>query len=82
MVIGFVNALAILIFAAQLPELNPATERGGLARVSDDGSGFGDYLWFSAFAEDWQDSVANGVHPVAMAIGLDIRNVGDMGDLF
>ena len=28
-VIGFVNALAILIFAAQLPELNPATERVG-----------------------------------------------------
>ena len=28
-VIGFVNALAILIFAAQLPELNPMTERVG-----------------------------------------------------
>lgn len=78
-VTGFVNALAILIFLAQLPELIDASwvvyamTAGGLAII---------YLF----------PYLNKVIPsplvcilvmtaIAIVLGLDIRTVGDMGDL-
>jgi SulP family sulfate permease len=78
-VTGFVNALAILIFMAQLPELTDVTwvvyamVAGGLAII---------YLF--PYINKTIPSplicivVLTGL---AMLLGLDIRTVGDMGDL-
>ncbi|MGD9385800.1 MAG: SulP family inorganic anion transporter, partial [Thioalkalispiraceae bacterium] len=82
-VTGFVNALAILIFLAQLPELNPATvgvtwhvyamTAGGLAII---------YL-FPYLTKTIPSPLVTIVVLTALAIflDLDIRSVGDMGEL-
>ncbi|MEP3299432.1 MAG: SulP family inorganic anion transporter [Pseudoruegeria sp.] len=80
---GFVNALAILIFLAQLPEMNLANEgvtiltwimiAGGLAII---------YLFpyiTTAIPSPLVTIVV--LTALAMMLGLDVRTVGDMGDL-
>ena len=76
---GFVNALAILIFMAQLPELTNvswhvyAMTAAGLAII---------YLFPYATKAVPSPLVAIVVlTAVAIALGLDIRTVGDMGQL-
>jgi SulP family sulfate permease len=78
-VTGFVNALAILIFMAQLPELTNvgwqvyAMTAAGLAIIY----GF-PYLSKAIPSPLVTIVVLTGV---SMALGLDIRTVGDMGEL-
>lgn len=85
-VIGFVNALAILIFAAQLPELNPATERVGLTVYLMTAAGLGIIYLFPLIPKIGKIIPSPlvcivGLTIVTLYLGLDIRNVGDMGDL-
>lgn len=85
-VIGFVNALAILIFAAQLPELNPATERVGLTVYMMTAAGLAIIYLFPLIPKIGRLVPSPlicivGLTAVALYMGLDIRNVGDMGDL-
>jgi sulfate permease, SulP family len=78
-VTGFVNALAILIFLAQLPELTNVTwhvyamTAGGLAII---------YL-FPYLTKTVPSPLVTIVllTAIAMVLNLDIRTVGDMGDL-
>lgn len=78
-VTGFVNALAILIFMAQLPELTDVTwhvyamAAGGLAII---------YL-FPYITKSVPSPLVTIVvlTAIAMIFGLDIRTVGDMGAL-
>ncbi|MEL6448911.1 MAG: SulP family inorganic anion transporter [Pseudomonadota bacterium] len=81
-VTGFVNALAILIFMAQLPELTGVTwpvyamTAGGLAII---------YLFpqvpvVGRLVPSPLVCIV-GLTALALAIGLDIRTVGDMGEL-
>ena len=76
---GFVNALAILIFLAQLPELTNvswvvyAMTAGGLAIIY----GF-PYITRAVPSPLVTILVLTGV---SLALGLDIRSVGDMGQL-
>jgi SulP family sulfate permease len=78
-VTGFVNALAILIFMAQLPELTNVTwhvyamTAGGLAIIY----GF-PYITRTIPSPLVTIVVLTGL---AMALNLDIRTVGDMGEL-
>ena len=78
-VTGFVNALAILIFLAQLPELTNVTwhvyamTAGGLAIIY-----LFPYLTRSIPSPLVTIVVLTGL---AMFLNLDIRTVGDMGDL-
>ncbi len=78
-VTGFVNALAILIFMAQLPELTNVTwvvyamVAGGLAII---------YLFPYVTRAVPSPLVAIAVlSALAITLGLDIRTVGDMGQL-
>lgn len=81
-VTGFVNALAILIFMAQLPELTNVTwhvyamTAAGLAIIY----GF-PYLPVIGKAVPSPLVCIVGLTIVAVSIGLDIRTVGDMGQL-
>lgn len=78
---GFVNALAILIFMAQLPELDPRTVSwityllvaSGLAII---------YL-FPLLTRAIPSPLVTIIVLTALAysLGLDVRTVGDMGDL-
>ncbi len=76
---GFVNALAILIFVAQLPELTDvswvvyAMTAAGLAII------YGLPLLTKAIPSPLVTIIVLTV--VAMALDLDIRTVGDMGQL-
>ncbi|MBX9873124.1 MAG: SulP family inorganic anion transporter [Burkholderiaceae bacterium] len=78
-VTGFVNALAILIFLAQLPELTNVTwhvyamTAAGLAIIY----GF-PYITKAVPSPLVTIVVLTGV---SLALGLDIRTVGDMGEL-
>ena len=82
-VTGFVNALAILIFMAQLPELNPQTDgvtwhvyamtAAGLAII------YGLPYLTKAVPSPLVTIVVLTI--VCVALGLDIRTVGDMGEL-
>lgn len=82
-VTGFVNALAILIFMAQLPELNPSTvgvtwhvyamTAAGLAII------YGLPYLTKAVPSPLVTIVV--LTAVSIALGLDIRTVGDMGEL-
>ena len=82
-VTGFVNALAILIFLAQLPELNPATAgvtwhvyamtAAGLAII------YGLPYLTKAVPSPLVTIVVLTI--ASIALGLDIRTVGDMGEL-
>ncbi len=78
---GFVNALAILIFIAQLPELDPRSVTwmtyvlvaAGLAII------YGFPLLTKAIPSPLVTIVVLTV--VAVVLGLDVRTVGDMGEL-
>lgn len=82
-VTGFVNALAILIFLAQLPELNPQTigvtwhvyamTAAGLAII------YGLPYITKAIPSPLVTIVV--LTAVAMLMNMDIRTVGDMGEL-
>jgi SulP family sulfate permease len=82
-VTGFVNALAILIFMAQLPELNPQTlgvtwhvyamTAAGLVII------YGLPYLTKAVPSPLVTIVV--LTAVSIALGLDIRTVGDMGEL-
>lgn len=85
-VIGFVNALAILIFAAQLPELNPMTERVGMIVYIMTAAGLAIIYLFPLIPKIGRIVPSPlicivGLTAVAMYMNLDIRNVGSMGDL-
>lgn len=85
-VIGFVNALAILIFMAQLPELNPAMERVGLPVYAMTAAGLAIIYGFPLIPKIGKIIPSPlicivGLTAVALYMGLDIRNVGDMGEL-
>jgi sulfate permease, SulP family len=78
-VTGFVNALAILIFLAQLPR----TDQRHLARLRHDRRRPGDHLSVPLCHQG--DPLAAGDHRRADrardVLNLDIRTVGDMGEL-
>lgn len=85
-VIGFVNALAILIFMAQLPELNPAMDRVGLPVYLMTAAGLAIIYGFPLIPKIGKIIPSPlicivGLTAVALYMGLDIRNVGDMGEL-
>lgn len=85
-VIGFVNALAILIFMAQLPELNPATERVGMSVYMMTAAGLVIIYGFPYIPKIGKIIPSPlicivGLTAVAVYMGIDIRNVGDMGEL-
>ena len=81
-VTGFVNALAILIFMAQLPELTGVTwhvyamTAGGLGII------YG-FPWLPVVGRLIPSPLVCilALTAVALLLGLDIRTVGDMGDL-
>ena len=78
-VTGFVNALAILIFMAQLPELINVTWVVYAMTAAGLGIIYGlPYITKAVPSPLVCIVVLTGV---AMAMGLDIRTVGDMGDL-
>jgi sulfate permease, SulP family len=85
-VVGFVNALAILIFMAQLPELNPATERVTISVYIMTAAGLAIIYGFPHFPKIGKIIPSPlicivGLTAVALYMGIDIRNVGDMGEL-
>ena len=85
-VIGFVNALAILIFMAQLPELNPAMDRVGMPVYIITAAGLAIIYGFPLIPKIGKIIPSPlicivGLTAVALYMGLDIRNVGDMGEL-
>ncbi|WP_296402750.1 SulP family inorganic anion transporter [Psychrobacter sp.] len=85
-VIGFVNALAILIFMAQLPELNPAMERVGMTVYVMTAAGLAIIYGFPLIPKIGKIIPSPlicivGLTAIALYMGLDIRNVGDMGAL-
>jgi len=76
---GFVNALAILIFLAQLPEL---TNVSWVVYVMT-AAGLGIIYGFPYITKSIPSPLVTIVvlTAVAMALGMDIRTVGDMGKL-
>ena len=85
-VIGFVNALAILIFAAQLPELNPHTDKVGILVYIMTAAGLGIIYLFPLIPKIGKVIPSPlvcivGLTIITLYFGFDIRNVGDMGDL-
>lgn len=85
-VIGFVNALAILIFAAQLPELNPNTEGVTPVVYLITAAGLGIIYLFPLLPKIGKVIPSPlicivGLTIVSLYLGLDVRSVGDMGDL-
>jgi SulP family sulfate permease len=82
-VTGFVNALAILIFMAQLPELNPATVGVTLHVYAMTAAGLGIIYLFPYITKTIPSPLVTIVVLTIIAIVLDlpIRTVGDMGEL-
>ncbi len=82
-VTGFVNALAILIFMAQLPELNPSTPGVTWHVYAMTAAGLGIIYLFPYITKKIPSPLVTIVvlTGVAMYLGLDIRTVGDMGEL-
>ncbi len=78
---GFVNALAILIFLAQLPELDPRTVSWITFPLVAAGLGiiYGLPLLTKAIPSPLVTIVV--LTGLAIALGLDVRTVGDMGEL-
>jgi len=76
---GFVNALAILIFMAQLPELIGMTWQVYVMVVA----GLGIIYLFPYITKSIPSPLVAivGLTAVSMGLGLDIRTVGDMGQL-
>jgi sulfate permease, SulP family len=82
-VIGFVNALAILIFMAQLPELNPATPGVNWIVYAMTAGGLAIIYLFPYLTRAIPSPLVTIVCLTALAIALelDVRTVGDMGEL-
>lgn len=82
-VTGFVNALAILIFLAQLPELNPATAGVGWQVYAMTAAGLAIIYGLPLLTRAVPSPLVTIVALTAFSIGmgLDIRTVGDMGEL-
>lgn len=82
-VTGFVNALAILIFMAQLPELNPSTPGVTWHVYAMTAGGLGIIYLFPYISKKIPSPLVTIVvlTGIAMYLGLDIRTVGDMGEL-
>ncbi len=82
-VTGFVNALAILIFMAQLPELNPATDGVTWYVYVLTAAGLGIIYLFPYITKAIPSPLVTIVVLTAltMVMGIDVRTVGDMGDL-
>ena len=78
-VTGFVNALAILIFMAQLPELTGVTWRVYAMTAAGLGIIYGLPYLTTAVPSPLVAIVV--LTAVAIAFGIDIRTVGDMGEL-
>lgn len=80
---GFVNALAILIFLAQLPELNLANEGVSLLTYAMVAGGLAIIYLFPLITKAIPSPLVTIVvlTALAMALGLDVRTVGDMGEL-
>lgn len=76
---GFVNALAILIFMAQLPELTNVTWHVYAMTIA----GLGIIYLFPYITKEIPSPLVAIVvlTGLSLALGLDIRTVGDMGDL-
>jgi SulP family sulfate permease len=82
-VTGFVNALAILIFMAQLPELNPSTPGVGWQVYAMTAAGLAIIYGLPYLTKAIPSPLVTIVvlTGVSMYLGLDIRTVGDMGEL-
>ena len=82
-VTGFVNALAILIFMAQLPELNPATEGVTWHVYALTAAGLGIIYLFPYITKAIPSPLVTilVLTAVTLLLGIDVRTVGDMGDL-
>lgn len=82
-VTGFVNALAILIFMAQLPELNPQTVGVTWHVYAMTAAGLAIIYGFPYITRAIPSPLVTIVvlTAVSLALGLDIRTVGDMGEL-
>jgi SulP family sulfate permease len=82
-VTGFVNALAILIFMAQLPELNPNTLGVTWHVYAMAAAGLGIIYLFPYLTRAVPSPLVTIVvlTAIAMWLNLDIRTVGDMGEL-
>lgn len=82
-VTGFVNALAILIFMAQLPELNPATVGVTWHVYAMTAAGLGIIYLFPYITKAVPSPLVTIVVLTLIAIVLDLplRTVGDMGEL-
>jgi SulP family sulfate permease len=82
-VTGFVNALAILIFMAQLPELSPSTVGVTWHVYAMTAAGLGIIYLFPYITRAVPSPLVTIVvlTAVAMVLDLDIRTVGDMGEL-
>jgi sulfate permease, SulP family len=76
---GFVNALAILIFMAQIPELQNVT----WLTYAMVGAGLGIIYGFPLLTKAIPAPLVTIVvlTGLTVALGLDVRNVGDMGEL-
>jgi SulP family sulfate permease len=82
-VTGFVNALAILIFMAQLPELNPAIQGVTWHVYALTAAGLGIIYLFPYITRAIPSPLVTIVVLTAltMVMGIEVRTVGDMGDL-
>ena len=80
---GFVNALAILIFMAQLPELNPQTAGVTWHVYAMTAAGLAIIYGLPYITKALPSPLVTIVvlTGFSMALGLDIRTVGDMGEL-
>ena len=80
---GFVNALAILIFLAQLPELDWRHEGVGMLTYLMVIGGLAIIYLFPLISRSIPSPLVTIVvlTALAMALGLDVRTVGDMGAL-
>lgn len=78
---GFINALAILIFLAQLPELDPA--RVGLLTYALVAAGLAIIYLFPLVTKAVPSPLVTIIVLTALtlAFGWDVRTVGDMGEL-
>lgn len=80
---GFVNALAILIFLAQLPELNLGTDGVSMLTYVMVAAGLGIIYLFPYVTKAIPSPLVTIVvlTALAMILKLDVRVVGDMGEL-
>ena len=80
---GFVNALAILIFMAQLPELNPATPGVTWLTYALVAAGLAIIYLFPLLTRAVPSPLVTIIVLTALVVGMgwDVRTVGDMGAL-